>query len=85
MDKEGGERTMEALDGVQLKGSPRPLSVQPFIVVSEVLFSCLQLLIDTYYWQYVIHVLLPTPFPCILTSLITGRVPALATPLISDN
>lgn len=34
MDKEGGERTMEALDGVQLKGSPRPLSVQPFIVRS---------------------------------------------------
>ena len=44
MDKEGGERTIEELDGVQLKGSPRPLSVQPFILVSDVPLCCLLLL-----------------------------------------
>ena len=47
MDKEGGERTIEALDGLQLKGSPRPLSVQPYVPVSAGLFLLHCNLVDT--------------------------------------
>ena len=31
MDREGGRRAIEGLDGNQLTGSPKPLSVQPYV------------------------------------------------------
>ncbi len=35
MDKEGGMRAVKGLDGHHLTGSPKPLSVQPYVSGSD--------------------------------------------------
>ena len=49
MDKEGGMRAVKGLDGNHLAGSPKPLSVQPY-VSSITINSCLQDILSAAAW-----------------------------------